>query len=130
MPRQCSSTVNPLNLYHQRIQQKCNEDILSGVWSCLCLVHQTSCSHCRRWLLTHQLELSSTVIGVLDALVGPQGSDGRQVVLENFMFHHAMTVGHRRPSVKRHHGVSVLLVGRFAPWDVEFLSSIHQHSNT
>lgn len=68
--------------------------------------------------VTHQLELSPAVIGVLDALVSPQGPDGRQVVLENFVLHHAVTVGHHRPGVKRHHGVSVPLVGRVAPWDV------------
>lgn len=80
--------------------------------------------------VTHQLELSPTVIGILDALVGPQGSNGRQVVLENLVFHHAMTLGHRRSCVERHHGVAMLLVGRFAPRDVELFSSIHQHSNT
>lgn len=78
---------------------------------------------------THQLELPPTIVGVLDALVGPQGPDGRQVVLEDLLLHHAVALGHDRARVERHHGVAVLLVGRFAPRDVELLSSVHQHSN-
>lgn len=45
--------------------------------------------------VTHQLELSAAVIGILDALVSPQSTDGWQVVLKNFRLHHAMTMSHR-----------------------------------
>lgn len=68
--------------------------------------------------VTHQLKLSAAVIGTLDALVSPQSTDGRQVVLKNFRLHHAMTMSHRGSGVKCHHGVSMLLIGWDAPWDV------------
>lgn len=82
----------------------------------------------KRWK-THKLELSPTVVGVLDALIGPEGSDGRQVVLEDLLLHHAVALSHDGPRIERHHCVAMLLIGRFAPWDVELLSSVHQHSN-
>ncbi|KAI9534158.1 hypothetical protein NQZ68_016876, partial [Dissostichus eleginoides] len=67
--------------------------------------------------VTHQLELPAAVVCVLDALVSPQGPDRWQVVQEDFGLNHAVTVGHQRPGVKRHHGVAVPLVRWVAPWD-------------
>lgn len=79
---------------------------------------------------THQLELPAPIVSVLDALVGPQGPDGWQVVLEDFGLHHAVTVGHGGSGVERHHGLPVLLVGRVAPRDVKLLPRVHQHPDT
>lgn len=79
---------------------------------------------------THQLELPAAIIRVLDAFIGPQRPDRRQVVLKHFGLHHAMPMGHGRSGIKSHHGLSVLLVGQVAPRDVQLLPRIHQHSNT
>lgn len=78
---------------------------------------------------TYQLKLSAAVEGVLYTRVRPQSSDGGQVLQEDGRLQ--LPVGHHgRPGVERHQAVSMLLVVRVAPWDVQLLPRVHQHTYT
>lgn len=78
---------------------------------------------------TYQLEFPATVVGILDARVGPQGTDGGQVLHEDLGVHQAL--GHHGGArVERHHGVAVRLIGCLSPGDVELLAGVHQHPYT
>lgn len=77
---------------------------------------------------TYQLKLPTAVVGVLDARVGPQGFDGRQVPQEVGRLQ--LPAGHLgRARVERHQAVAVLLVVRVTPGDVQLLPGVHQHTD-
>jgi len=79
--------------------------------------------------ITHQLKLPASVVGALDARVGPQGLDGGQVLHEDGALHLPAGPG-GRARVERHQGVAVRLVVRVAPRDVQLLPRVHQHPDT
>lgn len=77
----------------------------------------------------YQLKLSSSVIGILNTSVLPQGTDGGQVVQKDFGLHHPF--GHQgRASVEGHHCLPMNLILRVSPRDVQLLTGIHQHPDT
>lgn len=80
-------------------------------------------------LQTHQLKLSPPVISRLDAAVKPQGADRWQIVQEDFGLYYSLG-HHGRASVEGHHDLSMALVGRVSPRDVQLLPSIHKHPHS
>lgn len=79
--------------------------------------------------ITHQLELSSAVVGALDAAVSPQGVDGGQIMQEDFGLYNSLRhCGWA--CVKAHQELPMCLVRRVSPRDVQLLSGINQHSDS
>lgn len=86
------------------------------------------CSACGR-SSPYQLELPATIVGVLYTRVLPQSFNEGQVLQEDRRLQ--LPAGHlRRPGVKRHQAVPVLLVGGVTPRDVQLFPGVHQHTNT